>query len=109
MNMDPWAGRSGNCTLEQLQQDPDNFRPRTAPFDPRFPTTNQTRHCWQAYVDFYKCIKLKGADYEPCHYFRRVYKSMCPMDWVDNWDELMKANKFPWTEHHDHYDQHNPT
>jgi hypothetical protein len=32
---------------------------KTVPFDARFPTTNQTRNCWQNYVDFYRCQKKK--------------------------------------------------
>jgi cytochrome c oxidase subunit 6b len=32
---------------------------KTAPFDARFPNTNQSKNCWQNYVDFHKCIKLK--------------------------------------------------
>lgn len=26
----------------------------TAPFDPRFPNQNQTRYCWQSYVDYHR-------------------------------------------------------
>lgn len=55
---------------------------KTAPFDARFPNTNQTKNCWQNYVDFHRCQKMKGEDYEPCEYFRRVYKSLCPIAWV---------------------------
>lgn len=54
----------------------------TPKFDARFPNTNQTKNCWQNYVDYHKCIKAKGEDYEPCEYFKRVYKSMCPVEWV---------------------------
>ena len=32
---------------------------QTIPFDPRFPNQNQTRNCWQNYVDFHRCQKLK--------------------------------------------------
>lgn len=32
---------------------------KTAAFDARFPNTDQTKNCWQNYVDFYKCIRLK--------------------------------------------------
>ena len=54
----------------------------TPKFDARFPNTNQTKNCWQNYVDYHKCIKAKGEDYEPCEYFKKVYKSMCPVAWV---------------------------
>ena len=32
---------------------------KTVGFDARFPHTNQTKNCWQNYVDFHKCIKIK--------------------------------------------------
>ena len=32
---------------------------QTIPYDPRFPNQNQTRNCWQNYVDFHRCQKLK--------------------------------------------------
>lgn len=54
----------------------------TPPFDARFPNTNQTKNCWQNYVDYHKCLKAKGEDYEPCQYFKRVFTSLCPHAWV---------------------------
>ena len=54
----------------------------TAPFDARFPNVNQTRHCWQNYVDFHKCVKVKGEGAPVCDYFQKVYRSMCPVSWV---------------------------
>ncbi|KAF2762126.1 COX6B-domain-containing protein [Pseudovirgaria hyperparasitica] len=35
-------------------------------FDARFPNQNQTKHCWQNYVDYFKCINAKGEDFKPC-------------------------------------------
>lgn len=34
---------------------------KTARFDARFPNANQTKNCWQNYVDFHKCLKIKVA------------------------------------------------
>jgi len=70
----------------------DNYK--TAPFDARFPNQNQTKNCWQNYVDFHRCQKIKGEDFEPCEYFRRVYKSLCPIAWVDNWDTQREEGSF---------------
>lgn len=81
-------------TLEQLQDDPDAITLSTAPFDPRFPNANQTKNCWQNYVDFHLCRAAKGPDYEPCNYFKRVYKILCPMAWVERWDELREEGRF---------------
>uniref|UniRef100_A0A673HJ63 Cytochrome c oxidase subunit 6B1 n=1 Tax=Sinocyclocheilus rhinocerous TaxID=307959 RepID=A0A673HJ63_9TELE len=58
---------------------------RTAPFDSRFPNTNQTRNCFQNYLDFHRCNKAlssKGQDTSPCEWYQRVYKSLCPMSWI---------------------------
>ena len=38
---------------------------QTIPFDPRFPNMNQTRNCWQNYVDFHRCQKLKVKSLKP--------------------------------------------
>ncbi|XP_013784765.1 cytochrome c oxidase subunit 6B1-like [Limulus polyphemus] len=66
----------------------------TAPFDARFPNQNQTRNCWQNFVDFYRCRKVKGDDYEPCNYFKKVYQSLCPNSWVEKWQEQIEEGKF---------------
>jgi cytochrome c oxidase subunit 6b len=42
------------------------FKFVTAGFDARFPNQNQTKHCWQNYVDYHKCINAKGEDFKPC-------------------------------------------
>ena len=44
---------------------------QTIPFDPRFPNQNQTRNCWQNYVDFHRCQKLKV-----CFYFLFFFDGM---------------------------------
>jgi cytochrome c oxidase subunit 6b len=55
---------------------------RTAGFDARFPNVNQTRNCWQNYVDYFKCVKAKGEDFAPCEQFQFAYRSLCPPSWV---------------------------
>uniref|UniRef100_A0A0A9YQ11 Cytochrome c oxidase subunit 6B1 n=1 Tax=Lygus hesperus TaxID=30085 RepID=A0A0A9YQ11_LYGHE len=66
----------------------------TAPFDPRFPNQNQTKYCYQSFLDFHRCQKVKGSNYEPCNYFKRVYSSMCPNEWVDKWEGQLDAGTF---------------
>ncbi|KAF8121831.1 cytochrome c oxidase subunit VIb [Boletus edulis] len=51
---------------------------QTAGFDARFPNTNQTKHCFQNYTDYFKCVAAKGEDYAPCKQFKRAYNSLCP-------------------------------
>ncbi|EDV27850.1 Cytochrome c oxidase subunit 6B1 [Trichoplax sp. H2] len=67
---------------------------KTAPFDNRFPNTNQTKNCWQNYVDYQRCIKAKGEDFEACQYFKRIYRIMCPNHWVEQWDEQVENGTF---------------
>lgn len=85
--------KTGWATLEELQSDPDNFVLRTAPHDPRFPQVNQTKNCWQNYVDYHKCINKMGKDYEPCEYFKDIYRMLCPSGWIERWDEALAEGK----------------
>ncbi|TFY72051.1 hypothetical protein EVG20_g958 [Dentipellis fragilis] len=55
---------------------------QTAGFDARFPNSNQTRHCFQSYCDYFKCVAAKGEDFAPCKQFKRAYNSLCPNEWV---------------------------
>lgn len=66
----------------------------TIGFDARFPQQNQTKHCWQAYVDYYKCIDIKGEDFAPCKVFWRTYSSLCPVDWIEKWNEQREKSIF---------------
>lgn len=68
---------------------------QTVGFDARFPNTNQTRHCFQSYIDYHKCVNAKGEDFAPCKQFFRAYKSLCPNEWTARWDEEREAGKFP--------------
>ncbi|KAJ8284208.1 hypothetical protein COCON_G00030580 [Conger conger] len=71
---------------------------RTAPFDARFPNANQTRNCWQNYLDYHRCQKSltnKGVDIAPCDWYKRVYKSLCPMSWIAKWDDQRDEGTFP--------------
>lgn len=67
---------------------------KTAPFDPRYPNTNQTRYCYQSYLDFHRCQKVRGDQYEPCQYFKKVFTSMCPNAWVEKWNDQIEAGTF---------------
>ncbi|KAI7880197.1 cytochrome c oxidase, subunit VIb, partial [Lichtheimia hyalospora FSU 10163] len=51
-----------------------------------FPNTNQTKHCWQNYVDYYKCVNARGEEFEPCKQFYRAFHSLCPNEWIEKWD-----------------------
>ncbi|KAI0059174.1 cytochrome c oxidase subunit VIb [Artomyces pyxidatus] len=76
---------------------------QTAGFDARFPYTNQTRHCFQNYTDYFKCIAAKGEDFAPCKQFKRAYNSLCPSTFarlnsnsqISRWDEQRENGTFP--------------
>ncbi|KAM3237781.1 cytochrome c oxidase subunit 6b-1 [Capsicum annuum] len=54
----------------------------TAPADFRFPTTNQTRHCFTRYVEYHRCTAAKGEGAPECGKFSKYYRSLCPGEWV---------------------------
>jgi len=84
---------SGEDDDQQLVTKP--FKFVTAGVDARFPNMNQTKHCWQTYVDYYKCINAKGEDFAPCRQFLLAYQSLCPRAWHQRWDEQREAGNFP--------------
>lgn len=59
----------------------------TAPTDSRFPNINQTRNCWQNYVDWLKCERIRGEDDEVCKRFKRIFRILCPSSWVERWEQ----------------------
>ncbi|XP_056652550.1 uncharacterized protein LOC100012097 isoform X3 [Monodelphis domestica] len=70
----------------------------TPPFDPRFPNQNQTRNCYQNFLDFHRCTKIlkrPGKDSSPCDYCRKVYHSLCPLSWVQRWTDQIREGTFP--------------
>ncbi|CAN0889957.1 Cytochrome c oxidase subunit 6b-3 [Linum grandiflorum] len=58
-----------------------SFELKTAPADYRFPTTNQTRHCFTRYIEFHRCVAAKGEDATDCQKFSKYYRSLCPGEW----------------------------
>ena len=58
-------------------------------------TSVVSRNCFQNYLDFYRCTNIRGEDYEPCQYFKKNFKTICPNDWVEKWDGQREAGTFP--------------
>uniref|UniRef100_A0A8C7UU46 Uncharacterized protein n=1 Tax=Oncorhynchus mykiss TaxID=8022 RepID=A0A8C7UU46_ONCMY len=54
----------------------------TAPFEARFPNTNQAQNCFQNHLDLTRLCQTKGQDVAPSEWYQRVYKSLCPLSWV---------------------------
>ncbi|BAT76655.1 hypothetical protein VIGAN_01469300 [Vigna angularis var. angularis] len=68
---------------------------KTAPADFRFPTTNQTRHCFTRYIEFHRCLAAKGDNSGECEKFAKYYRSLCPGEWVERWNEQRGNGTFP--------------
>ncbi|EYU37118.1 hypothetical protein MIMGU_mgv1a022157mg, partial [Erythranthe guttata] len=68
---------------------------KTAPADFRFPTTNQTRHCFTRYIEFHRCVAAKGDESGDCGKFAQYYRSLCPGEWVEKWNEQRETGTFP--------------
>ncbi|KAG1334591.1 cytochrome c oxidase subunit 6b-1 [Cocos nucifera] len=67
----------------------------TAPADFRFPTTNQTRHCFTRYIEYHKCVAAKGEGAPECEKFAKYYRSLCPSEWIERWNEQRENGTFP--------------
>ncbi|KAL0799080.1 hypothetical protein Bca101_054255 [Brassica carinata] len=73
-------GGDENSSDEVAEEEtPDEITLETAPADFRFPTTNQTRHCFTRYIE---CVAAKGDDAPECDKFAKFYRSLCPSEWV---------------------------
>jgi len=59
----------------------------TAPHDPRFATINQARYCFVAYNEAHKCFKEKSEEDSECRKLAKKYRSICPMEWLEAWNE----------------------
>ncbi|XP_065900037.1 cytochrome c oxidase subunit 6B1-like [Dysidea avara] len=68
--------------------------PWTPKYDARFAHTNQTKRCWQNFIDYQKCRKKRSEDDEVCLYYKRVYTSLCPASWVSDWNDQVEAGSF---------------
>ncbi|KAL3504781.1 hypothetical protein ACH5RR_034622 [Cinchona calisaya] len=67
----------------------------TAPADFRFPTTNQTRHCFTRYIEYHRCTAAKGEGAPDCQKFAKYYRALCPGEWVERWNEQRENGTFP--------------
>ncbi|KAK3014817.1 hypothetical protein RJ639_008293 [Escallonia herrerae] len=68
---------------------------KTAPIDMRFPGANQARHCYTRYLEYHKCIEAKGKGVPECEKFARYYRSLCPLEWIERWNEQRELGIFP--------------
>lgn len=85
------------------------FGKETPFYNPHFPNTNQTKHCWSAYINYHQCTKLKGEDDTECARFLVHARSLCPDEWEATWQEEKESDKFasPYdVEEHEEHKEH---
>ncbi|KAK1313218.1 Cytochrome c oxidase subunit 6b-1 [Acorus calamus] len=80
---------------EEVVSEESGIKIETAPADFRFPTTNQTRHCFTRYIEYHRCIAAKGEGASECDKFAKYYRALCPGEWVDRWNEQRENGTFP--------------
>uniref|UniRef100_A0A7S4JKT8 Cytochrome c oxidase subunit n=1 Tax=Odontella aurita TaxID=265563 RepID=A0A7S4JKT8_9STRA len=68
---------------------------RTTPRDARFPSQNQSNHCWNRYNEWLLCLKSTGGDEAGCKHMRQMAVSICPSIWSEKWDEEREENTYP--------------
>ncbi|XP_052202413.1 cytochrome c oxidase subunit 6b-3-like isoform X2 [Diospyros lotus] len=81
----------GNLVVEETPE----IKLETAPADFRFPTTNQTRHCFTRYIEYHRCEAAKGEGAPECDKFAKYYRALCPGEWIDRWNEQRENGIFP--------------
>ncbi|KAG5563090.1 hypothetical protein RHGRI_005737 [Rhododendron griersonianum] len=82
------AGQKATASINDIEL-------KTAPADFRFPTTNQSRHCFTRYIEFHRCVAAKGDESGECGKFAKYYRSLCPGEWVERWNEQRENGTFP--------------
>jgi cytochrome c oxidase subunit 6b len=85
--------------IEENEEDEDEKDKKTiilhtAPIDPRFSGTNASRYCFVVYNEYYKCINERGEDDFECKAKGRTYRSICPSEWLAQWNELREEGKW---------------
>uniref|UniRef100_J3LZ98 Cytochrome c oxidase subunit n=1 Tax=Oryza brachyantha TaxID=4533 RepID=J3LZ98_ORYBR len=83
----PWSPVSDPHEMAEIEI-------KTAPADFRFPTTNQTRHCFTRYIEYHRCVNAKGEATADCEKFAKYYRSLCPAEWVEKWNEQRENGTF---------------
>mmetsp|Transcript_36249 Transcript_36249/g.91149 ORF Transcript_36249/g.91149 Transcript_36249/m.91149 type:complete len:99 (+) Transcript_36249:199-495(+) len=68
---------------------------RTPPNDPHYPECNQAKACYARYNEFFRCEKFMGQGAVKCFWLKQEFKSRCPTEWVERWDEQRANGVFP--------------
>ena len=38
---------------------------------------------------------MQGEEYEPCQFFYKNFRTVCPNAWIERWDEQREKGSFP--------------
>ena len=82
---------------EEEEQPTRDISVKTTGYDARFPSYNQARNCYTRYNEYHRCIGVdeKGEDDPECKSYQRAYRSICPMEWVNSWNEQRDSGTWP--------------
>ncbi|KAL3634010.1 hypothetical protein CASFOL_021064 [Castilleja foliolosa] len=94
-NADNDSAEPENSDNQEPEEEAPEIKIETAPADFRFPTTNQSRHCFTRYIEYHRCVAAKGEEAPECDKFAKYYRSLCPGEWVDRWNEQRENGTFP--------------
>ncbi|VVA93345.1 unnamed protein product [Arabis nemorensis] len=75
--------------------DGDGGEERDSTVDKGFPVTSETRHCFNRYMQYHKCVEKKGSDANDCNNLRDYVRSLCPEELVEKWEEQRKLGTLP--------------
>ena len=57
--------------------------------------TQQIRHCYARYNEFHRCAAEKDPESNECKFYQKAYRSLCPSEWVEQWNEERENGTFP--------------
>ncbi|XP_042518125.1 cytochrome c oxidase subunit 6b-1-like [Macadamia integrifolia] len=89
------APEQEDSSEQEAPEETPEIKIETAPADIRFPTTNQTRHCFTRYIEYHRCTAAKGDGAPECDKFAKYYRSLCPSEWIERWNEQRENGTFP--------------
>ena len=55
----------------------------------------QIRHCYARYNEFHRCAAEKDPESNECKFYQKAYRSLCPAEWVEQWNEERENGTFP--------------
>ncbi|RZC46965.1 hypothetical protein C5167_039918 [Papaver somniferum] len=85
----PEVAEESSDQEEVVADETPEIKLETAPIDFRFPTTNQSRHCFTRYMEHHRCVAAIGEE-------NITVKELTHSDInVDRWNEQRENGTFP--------------